>query len=86
MQRQRFFLALVIALAMLTALAGPSRAGEKPFVIAMRGDATTMDPHGRTEDTNQMILGHIFSKLEVNDRTSAVVMAISHRWIQVPMR
>ena len=83
MQRQRFFLALVIALAMLTALAGPSRAGEKPFVIAMRGDATTMDPHGRTEDTNQMILGHIFSKLVTVDPKNTIVPELARSWKKV---
>lgn len=55
-------------------------ADEKPLVISMKGDATTMDPHGRSETTNQIITSHIFSRLIKDDDNLKPVPYLAKSW------
>ena len=64
-------------------LPGSGFADEKPMVIAYRGDATTMDPHGRTESTNTMILNHLFSKLVTLGPNNEVEPELAKSWKNV---
>ena len=73
----------VTILSLLVLVPQYSLADEKPLMVAYRGDATTMDPHGRTESTNTMILNHIFTKLVTLGPNNEVEPELAKSWKNV---
>lgn len=74
------FVLVLFALVGFWGITDATGADEKPLIIAMAGDATTMDPHGRSETTNQVITAHIFARLTKDDDNLKTVPWLAKSW------
>ncbi len=54
---------MILSLVLSIVVVGAAWAAERPLTIAFRGDAATLDPHGRLEATSLNIQAHIFRPL-----------------------
>ena len=53
---------------------------DKPLVIAFRGDAATLDPHGRNETTTSTIQLHFYDRLVKLDQDLKIVPDLAESW------
>jgi peptide/nickel transport system substrate-binding protein len=61
-------------------LTATSASAEKPLVIAYRGDAATLDPHGRLETTTLGIQANVFDRLVKMDQELNIVPDLAVSW------
>ena len=73
-----FFLAALLVTGLLFPAAAMSE--DKPLVIAFRGDAATLDPHGRNETTTQTIQLHFYDRLVKMDPDLKIVPDLAESW------
>ena len=74
--------AIIITLAAvgLVMAAGLAAAEEKPLIIAFRGDAATLDPHGRSETTTIAIQAHFYERLVQLDPALKIKPDLAESW------
>ncbi len=80
MKKLNFNLVSCIALLFLLLFTQMGLATEKPLRIAFRGDAATLDPHGRNENTTFNIQAHIFDRLVKFDKNGKIIMDLAESW------
>jgi len=71
-----FFLILSVFLSFSAQAQTPS----DTLVIAFRGDASTLDPHGRHEGTTLSIQGHFFDRLVRLDKNLNIIPDLAESW------
>ena len=78
--KRRFVLGLTAAVLVLGLLLPQAALAEKPLVIAFRGDAATLDPHGRNETTTFAIQAHFYDRLVKRNPAMEYVPDLAESW------